>query len=411
MFRVTPSTVKLSHVRIHHLVALGLIYCLAACGSAPVPSPTIYHRMVSSNEHFTGEMNLSKLTPTSSFKEAFTQSSLGRSISLNKETGNTLNPAPPCVKLLPDRVRDDYRDRLPQVFDDYLLTTLKDKQEKISFDEISFTTSVDEGAQLQSVISGHVGISRILSFVDESELKYFDRCCKLTGTCGENMISKLYEVDRDVRYISKSHPTLVSSLLTFEGQTKSDLNTISLAPLAKRIYLDQAKAEKRKPQAEISHIEYRKVPKAQPSPFTKVNLSVSPAQSKIKCKKKKSKTSSVVEFSINLNDVENAQEALGYEITTSKQWVDLSLAERKRLVKVGSGIIACYPGPDAFTNPDDRCPAQLVLTAFPPSCPNLKGNGDFEWKVKVGVYAPGDEEKRIHHQTESNTIITKVYKR
>ena len=133
--------------------------------------------------------------------------------------------------------------------------------------------------------------------------------------------------------------------------------------------------------------------------------------SKIKCKPKKSKAASVVEFQVKLENVEGAQETLGYEIITSQQWVDLSLAERKRGVKVGTGVITCYPGKDAFTSPDDRCPSTLILNAFPPTCDNMKGQGNFSWQAKFGVYGPGDEEKRVHHLTKSNVTVTKVHKR
>ena len=118
-----------------------------------------------------------------------------------------------------------------------------------------------------------------------------------------------------------------------------------------------------------------------------------------------------MEFDIRLERVEGAQETFGFEITTSKQWVDLSLAERNRLIKVGTGSLACYPGPDAFTNPDDRCPAEVILTAFPPSCATMEGDGNFKWSAKVGVYAPGDDERRAHHQHETASVSTKVHKR
>lgn len=397
---------------IHIFITLYLISSMTACGGAAVPSPELYNRILHSKTTFEGDMEIPKANTTSAYQETFTQATLGRTIQLSDAKAKAkLEPIVACAQLLPDRIRDDYRDRLPTTFDSYLLSTLNPNQENISFDQINWTTALDKKAAVGSVISAHVGISRILRFVDEKELKHFDRCCKLTGSCGNLMVSELYEANLDIHYINRGQPTLVSSMLNFEKSTNSSLKTVNLTRLIKRVYFEQVKAKKTKPTPVITHFKYRQIPSGQDSPFIKSSLSVSPVQAKVRCKKKKNKKSSVVEFNLQLNQVESAQETLGYEITTSKQWVDLSLAERKRLVQVGSGVIACYPGPEAFTNPDDRCPSSLILTAFPPACPDLKGDGQFEWKVKFGVYAPGDDKKRVHHQSDSNVVITKVHRR
>ena len=389
------------------------ISSMVACGGTQIPSPKLYQSITkSSSEYYKGDMDLSKLTPTSRFGEEFTQSSLGRGIILSKsesEPHSFASPSP-CHSLLPDRVRDDYRDRLTQVFDNYVLTRLKAEQKLVHFTATDFKVKVSPKAPKSAIISGYVGISRILSYVDERELKYFDKCCVLTGACGSKMVSKLYEVSRDVRYLTRTEPHLVKSLLSFEARAKGNFSKPKLKLLAKRVYESQAKMNPKKPDLDISHIAYRDVPKGAPSPLKAAKLTVSPS-SHVKCKPKKSKAANVVEFTLRLSSTEGAQETFGFEVSTSKQWVDLSLAERSRLVKVGTGSLACYPGPDAFTNPDDRCPAEVILTAFPPPCAKMKGDGNFKWSAKVAVYAPGDSERRAFHQQSTQEVITKVHKR
>lgn len=413
---MTPLSIHLLKTQssIIHRFALTLIASLStACGGAKVPSPELYQSITKTPvEYYKGDMDLSKLTSVSRFKESFNQSSLGRGIILAEQEGvqHTFAPPSPCHSLLPDRVRDDYRDRLSQVFDDYLLTRLHEGQTSLHFPATNFKLKVDSAAPARSIVSGYIGISRILSYVDDNELKYYDKCCTLTGACGSKMVSKLYEVSSDIRYLERLEPQLVKSLLSFETQSKGNFSASTLQVLAQRVHRDQAKAKPKKPELEISHIEFREIPKGAPSPFTTTTLTVSPS-STIKCKPKKSKAANVVEFVLKLEGIEGAQETFGFEVTTSKQWVDLSLAERSRLVKVGTGNIACYPGPDAFTNPDDRCPAEVILTAFPPACPTMQGDGDFKWNAKVSVYAPGDEERRAFHSYSTQEVITQVHKR
>ena len=383
---------------------------LTACG-AKQPSPNLYNRMVSHNEFMTGKMKLDQLIPSSKIKGEITQGSLGRSITVNDEGQHNLDAPPPCAKLLPDRVRDNYRDRLTEVFDDYVLSTVKPSQSQVNFKKIDYSLDLPSSASAGSIISAKVGIARILGYVSERELKNFDRCCQLTGSCGKHMINNLYELDQDIQVINKAQPSLQKDLMAFEAKNKADLKTVSLKGLAQKVYNTQAKLKKQRLTQGVSHVDIRKIPKGLPSPFGKAKLIVEPMVSKIKCKPKKSKSANVVEFQIKLENVEGAQETLGYEIQTSKQWVDLSLAERKRGVKVGTGAIACYPGPDAFTSPDDRCPQTLVLNAFPPPCDSMKGEGNFSWQAKFGVYGPGDDENRVHHLSKSNVTITKVHKR
>ena len=413
MTPLSLSFITAMKIRAHCAAPIAIAAVLTACGGAQLPSPKLYQRITETpSEYYKGEMDLTSLTPTSRFNEPFAQSSLGRGVVLSKSPNgqHSFAPPSPCNALLPDRVRDDYRDRLAQVFDNYLLTRLKDGQGTLTFTSTDFKIKVDPRAEPRSIISGHIGISRILSYVDERELKYFDKCCVLTGACGSKMVSQLYEISRDVRYLSRVEPQLVKSLLSFEKRAQGKFSQSKLKRLSKRVYRDQAKAKPSKPELDISHTTFREIPKGAPSPFTKAKLTVSPS-TKIKCKPKKSKAANVVEFVLRLEAIEGAQEAFGYEVTTSKQWVDLSLAERSRLVKVGTGSLACYPGPDAFTNPDDRCPAEVILTAFPPPCDKMEGDGLFKWSAKVAIYAPGDEERRAFHQKTTNELVTRVHKR
>ena len=383
---------------------------LGACG-AKQPSPALYNRLISHNEFMTGKMTLDKLIPSSKIDGEITQGSLGRSITLGTGDKHSLNPPPACAGLLPDRIRDNYRDRLTEVFDDYVLTTLKPNQTKIEFKKLAYHVDLPDSADAGAIISGKVGIARILGFVSERELRNFDRCCQLTGSCGTHMINELYELNQDIRVFNKAQPSLQKTLINFEEKNKGDLAKVNLKSLVTKIYNTQVKLKKQRVAQGVSHIDYRKIPKGFSTPFGKAKLVIEPMTSKIRCKPKKSKSTGVIEFQVRLENVEGAQETLGYEIQTSKQWVDLSLAERKRGVKVGTGVITCYPGKDAFTSPDDRCPSTLILNALPPVCDNMKGEGNFSWQANFGVYGPGDEDKRVHHLSKSNVTITKVHKR
>ena len=116
------------------LTTLVVSMWLTACGGASVPSPELYKQLsIKPNELHQGKMDLSDLTPTSSFEDEFQNASLGRSVKLSTEnTGkNTLEAPTPCSSLLPDRVRDDYRDRLSTVFDSYILQKYKKQYKEI----------------------------------------------------------------------------------------------------------------------------------------------------------------------------------------------------------------------------------------------------------------------------------------
>ena len=192
-------------IRSSSLIAPTMV--LSACG-AKQPSPALYNRMVSHNEYMTGKMKLDNLVPSSKITGDINQGSLGRSITISDDGRHSLDTPPACSSLLPDRVRDNYRDRLTEVFDTFVLTTVKPDQSKLEFKKIDYQVDLPASAQAGSVISAKVGISRILGYVSERELRNFDRCCQLTGSCGKHMINKLYELDHDIRVVDKGRTTL-----------------------------------------------------------------------------------------------------------------------------------------------------------------------------------------------------------
>jgi hypothetical protein len=248
-------------------------------------------------------------------------------------------------------------------------------------------------------------------------LRHYDRCCALTGACGEHQITTLYEVSADVRYLSKQDPKLHAPLLAFE-ERGATLDAAGRAQLAKAVYeatspAKEGAAEGSDTPKQISHFKHRDLPKPMSSPLTEASLSVV-ANQEVRCKKRKSKQANAIEFTFKVNKARGAEELLGYEAKTSSLWVDLSLAKHHPLVYVGAGKVSCRPGPEAFNSYEHVCPEELTLIAFPPTCDSLKPKEgkapksvELEWSAQVGVYAPGIKEV-VYHAQETNVVKTSV---
>jgi len=387
---------------------------LVACGGAQTPSPELFEQLsVAPSSVYQGELDTSKLTPASSVEGELDLSSLGRELKL-AEGGETLTllPPSPCAPLIPaKRVKQDYRDRLDEVFDEHLLTSKTSKMSAIKLPKLGYSLPVKGDAPPYALASAYVGLDRVLEFVKLEELKDFERCCVLTGTCGPQMVSKLYEVKRDLHLMSRQDKALNATLLAFEERQGERLNASKRAELARLVYQAQAKLKPSNASTAISHIEYRPLPKPASAPISAVSLTVTPSK-KIRCKKKRAKQASAVEFTIKLEGVKGAEALLGYEINTSNKWVDLSLVKHNPRVRVGTGKIGCVPGEEAFTNYEHTCPTELMLMAFPPACEEVKakGAGDFSWQLEAAVYAPGNPEI-ARHKAKSAAVITTVHSR
>lgn len=384
---------------------------LSACGGAQTPSPELFNQLkMSPANRFEGSFDFSKLTAMAAIEGELDLDSLGRELKPSAQSGTyTLLPPSPCGKLIPSkRVRQDYRDRLDEVFDEHMLFTRSTGQTSLTFPKINHQAPLKKEGQPEELISAYLGIDRVLAFVDLKELKHYERCCELTGTCGPSMITTLYEVKQGIHYLTRTHPTLSKTLIAFEEAHGDSLNASKRKTLTTQVYQALTKDNPSAELSVISHIEHRALPQALPTPITQVLLSVHPL-STIHCKRKKDKRASAVEFSIKLDGVNGAEELLGYEITTSNQWVDLSLVKHNPRVRVGTGKIGCVPGEEAFTNYEHACPKEIMLMAFPPACEDLKGKGagDFTWTAEAAIYAPGEVE-RSYHTLKSNTVITSV---
>ena len=391
-----PSDQIPLHLRLHLFLLIAFSTCaLIACGGQAGLNAAQLQQLAQAKPKYVGELKMDGLVPSSLYEETITHQDLGRSVQM-KADRPALVPPTPCASLLPDRRREDYRDRVDQVFDIYLFQSIQSGQTSLSVPSLQHEITISSGHGAGEVVSAKVAFSRSLSFVNEDELKYYDQCCALTGSCGEKMIAKVYEVSRDVHYVSAQD----QSLMTLLGD-ESLSDSSSATQLAEKVYQARAKQGKGEQSEAWTHLSYRALPEAIKPPLTEAAIEVLPAVDEIKCKTKKSKQSDVIQIDIDLTGIDGAQAGFGYHITTSKLWADLTMVDRKRRVKVSKNEIICVPGPDAFTSPDDRCPGHLAVTILPPTCESIKGDQQLKWSARFGVYAPGDESATIYHESAS----------
>ena len=381
---------------------------LVGCGSSVIsPQKIIGPLSEAQSESFQGDFDFKGITPTSKLGQSVTSGDLGRAVKITSGESPKLAPPNACAGLIPSRQREDLRERLSDVFDVHILRSLKAGQESIYFPSLEYSAAVEGSPAAGSVISAHLGLTRAISFVNQEELKHYNKCCQLTGSCGEQMISRLYEVSLDARYLSPTAPLIQERLRAFEDEGASLKRPKVFSKLARSIYKAQAAKEENKlPQRGWSHFEYSPLPKPKNVELKKAQLVVAPTFGEIFCKRGKSDRADVIELNVTINGVEGAQELLGYQIKTSKQWVDLSLSDWSGPVKEKKDTITCYPGPDALSSSDNRCPSRFTITVFPPTCESIDGDQDFKWEAEIGVYAPRDESKRPHHLTSAVTSTT-----
>jgi hypothetical protein len=392
-------------VKLILLVALPLsIIC--GCASKPIsPQAVLGPKYNTQPESFKGDLNLDELTSTSTLGEELTSKALGRSVDLSRGKDKPkLVTSNPCGGLIPDRQREDLRERLNASFDSYLLDVLKPNQKELTFPTIDYSVPVEGEPAPDSIISAHLGLSRAVSFVSDDELKHYNRCCILTGSCGEQMISKLYEVAVDAHYISSKEPALQTLLKPFEFAPIKFKDRDAFGALARSVYQTQKGKDRDKiPQRGWSHFEYRALPKPTKVSLKEARITVIAIPDPVRCKAKKSDKADAIEFTVTFDGADSARELLGYKVVTSKKWVDLTLVDWTGPVTLKKNELSCYPTPDAFTSVDGRCPVKMTLTAFPPTCESIEGDQIFKWDAEFGVYAPRDETHTAYHTGKSQT--------
>lgn len=388
-----------------------LIGLLWGCASKPIaPQAVLGSLTEAQSESFSGDLDVKTLTSTSTLGEDLTSKLLGRSVDLSQGKNRPkLISSNPCGGLIPERQREDLRARLDSAFDSYLLGVLKSNQSSLSFPQVGFSVPVQDKPAAGSIISAHLGLSRAVSFVSDDELKHYNRCCVLTGSCGQHMISKLYEVEIDAYYVSTQAPVLQTLLKPFDFAPIKLEDPAAFGDLNRAVYQAQKETRPRDkiPQRGWSHFEYRALPEPTKVSLADAKMTVLAMPDPVPCKAKKTDKADAVEFTVTFDGTDSARELLGYKVVTSKQWVDLTLLDWTGPVTLKKNELTCYPTPDAFTSVDGRCPVKITLTAFPPTCESIDGDQDFKWEATFGVFAPRDETHTAYH-TGTGKTTTRV---
>jgi len=375
------------------------------CASKPIlPKAVLGSLSDKQAESFEGDLNLKELTSTATLGEKITSNVLGRSVNVTEGQPPKLITANPCGGLIPSRQREDLRARLDSTFDAYLLQVLKPGQSTLSFPTVGYTSSIEGNPAPGSIISAHLGLSRAVSFVSNEELKHYNRCCVLTGSCGKHMVSKLYEVALDSHYLSPEEPLFQTILKPFDFAPIKLEDPTAFGKLTRSIYqAQQGKDRDKTPEYGWSHFEYSPLPEPTKVDMKDARITVVVAPEPVRCKAKRSDKADAIEFTVTFDGADSARELLGYKVITTTQWVDLTLVDWTGPVTLKKNELACYPTADAFNSVDGRCPVKMTLTAFPPTCESIKGDQNFKWDATFGVYAPRDETNTAYHTGKSQT--------
>ncbi|PKL76096.1 MAG: hypothetical protein CVV27_12045 [Candidatus Melainabacteria bacterium HGW-Melainabacteria-1] len=351
---------------------------------------------------YSGTLDTANLVPISYVNEPPSAATLGRTFKFAGPRLVSLNTSSACRNALPGQPVSNSDGAVSKFSYAYvqMIDQSNGGQGQLKLDYLGYAGNVRTEIREKSLLAAKVWLSDILAYpasaANAPNWAEFESCCKLTGTCGDYVVTELYQMSQTVKGLVFTETNLTSALQASGVKVLEAIQNVS--GTVDFVHKSSQSFDLGVDKTFWSHFGFRQLPPAAEAPLDGVFLAMEP--NKLDCSTAPAKP---VDLRLNFSNAAGteASRMLGYNISIPSGWEQISLKNpaHAELVKVAEGDLSCRP------LPGKTCPTALELKATPPDCGTVQDLIRSDWKAQLALFIPGSGTGYRPQQQSAATLV------
>lgn len=181
-----------------HLTVLTLVAELVGCNSWKEIDQAVTAATRRGIEEYQGTLSTANLIPARDVSEPVSGATVGRTFVLDGPSRVSLIAANDCDGILPQQRDVDVRNPEVSAFKYSFLQMIEREQApKLDFRYLAYGAELKAQFTRKTIVGAEVAVSRVLGMNASAEtLQTYEACCILAGTCGDYLVTSVYEMRR-----------------------------------------------------------------------------------------------------------------------------------------------------------------------------------------------------------------------
>jgi hypothetical protein len=350
---------------------------------------------------YSGTLDTANLVPVSYANEPGSAETLGRTFKFAGPRLVTLNTSSACRDSLPGKPVATSEGTISKF--SYSFLQMMDQntqgQTQLKLDYLGYAGNIKTDIKQKSLLAAKVSLAQILAFPGSPNWSEFENCCKLTGTCGDYVVSEMYQMSQSVKALAFNESNLQSAINASGNDALKALTNIS--GTVDYVHKSTQSTDLGVDKTFWSHFGFRQLPPVAEAPLEGVFLSLEP--NKVDCSTSGNKS---IGLRLNLNNAagSEAERMLGYNLAIPAGWENVSLKNEALAdrVLIKNGELSCRP------SKGKTCPPSLEINITPPECNSVQDLTRSDWKANLALYIPGSASTtgyRAHQESTSTLVV------
>lgn len=383
----------------HALFALSLLL-LPGCGHWDEIDRAVSAATKRGLGDYSGTLDTANLVPVSYANEPGSAETLGRTFKFAGPRLVTLNTSSACRDSLPGKPVATSEGTISKFTYSFLQMMDQNSQggAQLKLDYLGYSGNIKTDIKQKSLLAAKVSLAQILAFPGSPNWSEFENCCKLTGTCGDYVVSEMYQMSQSVKALAFNESNLQSALNASGNDALKALTNIS--GTVDYVHKSSQSTDLGVDKTFWSHFGFRQLPPVVEAPLEGVFLSLEP--NKVDC----GTGNKPIGLRLSLNNAagSEAERMLGYNIAIPPGWENVSLKNEALAdrVMIKNGELSCRP------SKDKTCPTALEINVAPPECGTVQDLTRSDWKANLALYIPGKADStgyRAHHESTATLVV------
>jgi len=351
---------------------------------------------------YSGTLDTANLVPVSYANEPGSAETLGRTFKFAGPRLVTLNTSSACRDSLPGKPVATTEGTISKF--SYSFLQMMDQnaqgQAQLKLDYLGYAGNIKTDIKQKSLLAAKVSLAQILAFPGSPNWSEFENCCKLTGTCGDYVVSEMYQMSQSVKALAFNESNLQSAINASGNDALKALTNIS--GTVDYVHKSTQSTDLGVDKTFWSHFGFRQLPPVSEAPLEGVFLSLEP--NKVDCSTTSGNKTIGLRLSLNNAAGSEAERMLGYNIAIPPGWENVSLKNEALAdrVLIKNGELSCRP------SKDKTCPSALEIHVSPPECSSVQDLTRSDWKANLALYIPGSTGTtgyRAHHESAATLVV------
>lgn len=348
-------------------------------------------------EDYSGTLDTANLVPVAYTNEPATAETLGRTFKFAGPRLVNFNTSSICREALPGKPASSSDGTVSKFSYSFLQMADQTNSTDLNLSYLGYSSALKTELKQKSLLAAKVSLSQIWAFPASPNWSEFESCCKLTGTCGDYVVTEMYQMTQHVKALAFNEANMNTAIQAAGGDALKTLQNVS--GTVDFVHKSSQSIDLGIDKTFWSHFGFRQLPPVVEAPLEGVYLSLEP--NKVDC----SLADKPVKLKLTLNNAAGsaAEKMLGYNIGIPTGWekVELVNAAQIEQVKVAGGELSCRP------QKNKTCPTTLELTANSPACNSVQDLTRSEWKANMALFMPGATAAgyRAHREYAATLVV------